>query len=190
MEEWHILTAALFLLCWWGERRKCQRGTFLHLSDTQDSIPREQVVLRAGRGQRKTTNQSQSYKSGYADRRVRRDRWMASAPPRARTRAPGSHRRQRQLGSLPAANRRAESPPPPPRRPPTAVSHPNKPDHPKTKQTPPGASPTVPVTSRLPTRPRARLGHFAPRAGAPKRGRGTGARKHRDGNVKSLTNSS
>lgn len=47
-----------------GKKNMLKRGTFLHLSDTNDSIPREQVVRGAGRGKRVKTNQRSSYKSG------------------------------------------------------------------------------------------------------------------------------
>ena len=44
--------------------RSTHAHVFLHLSDTSDSIPREQVVRGAGRGEAERTNQRSSYKSG------------------------------------------------------------------------------------------------------------------------------
>ena len=108
-------------------------------------------------------------------------------------RAPGSHQTHRTWGPTrpqTAAQGRHHLPPPPPGPFPAQTNQP-----PQNKTKPTGGSPAVPVAPRPPARPlRAPLCHFVPPAGAPKRGRGggaaAGAGKHRDGNVKSLTNSS
>lgn len=106
----------------------------------------------------------------------------------ARTRAPlltpAAH-----LGALPAANRPAGPGPAAPRGPPEPFPTKTNTGTPEQNQTY-RAKPRGPTDNRRPTRLRARLGHSAPRPGAPKRERGAGAREPRDGNVKSLTNSS
>ena len=93
-------------------------------------------------------------------------------------RAHGSHQRHRTWG-----------PTPPPR--------PPEPFPTQTNPATPKQNTTYRVESRRPGDARAALPpppsaarSLRPPAGAPKRGRGAGARKYRDGNVKTLTNSS
>lgn len=188
MEEWNILTAAMFFYYADGVKEK---------NANEEHFPTFQApkILFLGN---KWSRDLGGAKGGWpirarvTSRVTKTDGWeeLAEWPARHRPRARAPPALTAGSGSWGASPPQTAAQSRPHRRPPTAVSHQNKPDHPKTKQNPLGASPAVPVTSRLPTRLRARLGHLAPRAGAPKRGRGSGARKHQDGNVKSLTNSS
>lgn len=96
---------------------------------------------------------------------------MAGAPQLARTRAPGSHHKQSHLGSHPTANRRRESPPPPPGSPPGPFPTKTNPATPIQNKTYPGKS-HGPGDALAAHPPASELSHCAPRAGAPKRGRG------------------
>lgn len=174
------------------KEKKKKNANEEHLSNAKGSIPREQVVLRPGRGQRRkrpirarVTSQVTDESSSPNGRRPPTPRARARAPP-ALT---GSTRTWGATPPQTTANRRGEPPPPPPRppRPPGAVSHPNTPGHPNAQQRLPGQAPRP---RRRPGRPSAawprRPTEPAPRTG----GGGPGARRPRGGHVAGLTNSS
>lgn len=64
-------SSKIFMTLLRGKKNMRKRGTFLHLSDTNDSIPREQVVRGAGRGKKSEDQSEVELQVGYENRRMR-----------------------------------------------------------------------------------------------------------------------